>query len=378
MALDLQEFGGKLRRYREQLQVSVNEVSLSTGITLQRMELLENGSAIPTGDEILILADFYQCDYRFFISNERLAPFEQTENLYRRYGNEFSRDDRRRVQEFLYLCECEEFLMQTLNRVREEFRYEPRGTYFKGHAEEAADELRQHFRYSDDAVPSDVYSDFRTIGIHVFRRRLDNSNISGLTVRHPTAGPCILVNYSEDLYRQRFTAAHEAAHALMDKGDFVVSFSQWNKKDLIETRANTFASRYLLPPAVLRKLPVTQWTDAEILTWATKLKVSTAALAIGLKETGIIGDQECDKLMKVRVGRELKSDPELEGLTSNSLQRKKTLLERGLSSSYVWLCFEAISEGAITNAKAAEMLLVDDGELSELAEMFRVKTAVHD
>ena len=26
MALDLQEFGGKLRRYREQLQVSVNEV----------------------------------------------------------------------------------------------------------------------------------------------------------------------------------------------------------------------------------------------------------------------------------------------------------------------------------------------------------------
>jgi Zn-dependent peptidase ImmA (M78 family) len=164
----------------------------------------------------------------------------------------------------------------------------------------------------------------------------------------------------------------------MDKGDFVVSFSQWNKKDLIETRANTFASRYLLPPAVLRKLPVTHWTDAEILTWATKLKVSTAALAIGLTETGIIGDQECDKLMKVRVGRELKSDPELEGLTSNSLQRKKTLLERGLSSSYVWLCFEAISEGAITNAKAAEMLLVDDGELSELAEMFRVKTAVHD
>jgi transcriptional regulator with XRE-family HTH domain len=195
MALDLQEFGGKLRRYREQLQVSVNEVSLSTGITLQRVELLENGGAIPTGDEILILADFYKCDYRFFISNERLAPFEQTENLYRRYGNEFSKDDRRRVQEFLFLCECEEFLMQTLNRVREEFQYEPRGTYFKGHAEEAADGLRQHFRYSDDTVPSDVYSDFRTIGIHVFRRRLDNSNISGLTVRHPTAGACILVNY---------------------------------------------------------------------------------------------------------------------------------------------------------------------------------------
>jgi len=378
MALGLQEFGAKLSRYRNQLQLSVAEVSAATGIPEGRMQSLESGSTTPSGDEVLILADYFKCDYRFFVSNERLAPFEQTENLYRRYKDEFSKQDRWRVQEFLFLCECEEFLTEALKRPRTEFRYEPKGKYFKGHAEEAATQLRRHFVYGDETVPSDVYSDFRRIGFHVFRRRLDNSNISGLTVRHPYAGPCILVNYSEDIYRQRFTAAHEAAHALMDKDDILVSFSQWKQKDLVEIRANTFASRYLLPPVLLEKLPVTKWTQTEASRWATRLKVSTSALAIGLKESDKIDEAKYKELIQARVAQESKTDPELEGLTAKSLARKLSLLKRGLSSFYVSLCFDAISEGIVTNAKAAEMLLVDEAELSELAEMFHVKTAVHD
>jgi hypothetical protein len=53
---------------------------------------------------------------------------------------------------------------------------------------QAASALRKLFDYPDNTVPRDVYTDFRSIGIHVFRRRLHNSNISGLFVRHPTAG----------------------------------------------------------------------------------------------------------------------------------------------------------------------------------------------
>jgi Zn-dependent peptidase ImmA (M78 family) len=378
MALYLQEFGAKLRRYRDQLQLSIAEVSAATGVSEGRMQSLESGSATPSGDDILILADYFKCDYRFFVSNERLAPFEQTENLYRRYKDEFSKQDRWRVQEFLFLCECEEFLSEALKRPRTEFRYKPKGKYFKGHAADAATQLRRHFGYGDETVPSDVYSDFRRIGFHVFRRRLDNSNISGLTVRHPYAGPCILVNYSEDIYRQRFTAAHEAAHALMDKDEILVSFSQWKQKDLVEIRANTFASRYLLPPVLLETLPVTTWTQTEATRWAARLKVSTSALAIGLKESDKIDEAKYKELIQARVTQESKGDPELEGLTAKSLARKLSLLQRGLSSFYVSLCFDAISEGIVTNAKAAEMLIVDEAELSELAEMFHVKTAVHD
>lgn len=378
MPLDLQQFVAKLKRYRDQLQISIEEISIATGIEKERLGLFESGDAAPTGDEVLILADFYKCDYRFLVSNEQLAPFEQTENLYRRYGSEFSKDDRRRVQDFLFLCECEEQLQQALKRPRTEFRYKTHGKYYKGHAGDAAVRLRRHFGYAAEAVPSDVYADFRTIGIHVFRRHLENSNISGLTVRHPKAGPCILVNYSEDIYRQRFTAAHEAGHVLMDKDEVIVSFSQWKPRDLVEIRANTFASRYLLPPAVLERLPVGAWNPSEMTRWASKLKVNVITLAIGLKESGKIDERQYRELTDVRLGRELKTDPELEGLTAKSLERKRSLLERGLSVSYVSLCFDAISEGAVTNARAAEMMMVDENELSELAELFHVRIAAHD
>ena len=111
MSLDLEQFGDKLRRYREQLKLAVAEVAAQTGISEARLSGLERAQNVPSGDEVLILSDFYHCDYRFLISNERLAPFEQTENLYRRYGQEFSKEDRWRVQEFLFLCECEEQLL---------------------------------------------------------------------------------------------------------------------------------------------------------------------------------------------------------------------------------------------------------------------------
>jgi Zn-dependent peptidase ImmA (M78 family) len=377
MPIDLQQFAGKLKKYRDQLQLSLDEVSAGTGIELGRLVGFEEAATTPTGDEILILADFYRCDYRFFISNEKLAPFEQTEQLYRRFGDEFSRDDRSRIQEFLFLSACEEALMRMLNRPRQPFEYHPQGNYFKGHAADAAAKLRAHFGYSDSVVPLDVYSDFRKIGIHVFRRRLDNSNISGLTLRHPAAGPSILVNYSEDIYRQRFTAAHEAAHAILDKEDVVVSFSEWKGKDLVEIRANTFASRYLLPPEVLDRLPVRAWTGAELSRWAAKLRVSVQALAIGLKENGLIDDATLVTVSRARGDGNEKVDPELEGLAPRSVERKRMLMERGLSHFYVSLCFDAVAEGLITNAKAAEMLMVTEGELSDLAEMYNVKLIVH-
>jgi Zn-dependent peptidase ImmA (M78 family) len=377
MSLDTKEFGAKLTRYREQLKLLVSEVAVQTGIEESRLANLESGIQSPTGDEVLILADFYKCDYRFFISNERLASFEQTENLYRRHGDDFSKEDRWRVQEFLFLCETEQFLIQELGRNRAQFEFIPKGTFYKRHGEDAAAALRQYLDYGRNEVGSDVYSDFRKIGLHVFRRHLANSNISGLMVRHPSAGPCVLVNYSEDIYRQRFTAAHEAGHAILDRDDFIVSFARAGF-DLVEIRANTFASRFLLPPSFLQDIPVRNWSRDALAEWASKLKVSAIALAIGLKESGLITEDLYTELSLVKVPAHQKSDPELQGLEARQLQRKQALLERGLSNFYVALCFDALSEGIITNARAAEILLVSETDLTELANLFHVKLFAHD
>ena len=127
MPFDVAEFGRKLRRYREQRQLTHDEIVAGTGIALHRLEGFESGNLTPTGDEVLIFADFFQCDYRFFVSNEKLAAFEQTEYLYRRFGEEFSKTDRKSIQEFFFLCECEAFLLTELQRKTEPFHFTATG-----------------------------------------------------------------------------------------------------------------------------------------------------------------------------------------------------------------------------------------------------------
>jgi Zn-dependent peptidase ImmA (M78 family)/DNA-binding XRE family transcriptional regulator len=375
MSINLQLVGEKIRRYREQLQLSLDELSQSTGMAPERLVQFEKGEREPTGDEILILADFFKCDYKFFISNERLAPFEQTDELYRRYGTEFSKADRRNIQEFLFLCECEEFLVAELGRgqSRQPFRFSKSGDFFKGHGADAAGALRRHLGYKPNEIGMDVYEDLRRIGVHVFRRRLGNTGISGLYISHPKAGKCVLVNYSEDVYRQRFTVAHEGAHSILDdEADVVVSLAKWKKGDLVEVRANAFASRYLMPPEFLRAIPQQPpWDEEKATDWANRIKVNIEALGYALREEQLINDEFLERIKKLRLPVETKTDPELPAnLPQRVLEQKRHLLALGLSDYYVGLCFDGYAQGIVSRGRLAECLLMDDGELREVAELY--------
>ena len=374
MALDRLLLSKKLKKYRRQFKVSFEKLSDATGIEIDSLIAYEKEKKIPSGDEILILSDFHKCDYKFFISSEKLAPFEQTETLFRRHGNDFSKEDRWAIQELLFLAECEAYLVHNLQKQRKHhFKFTKSSDNHKSNGIKAAKELRKYLNYSSKVVPMDIYKDFRSIGIQTFRRKLNNSNISGLYIRHPVAGKCILINYSEDIYRQRFTAAHEAAHAILndDEDGVIVSFKD-KSSNYIEVGANYFASNYLMPPEFLKKIPEANSLDQQkALLWANKLKVSTEALAYALKNAKLI-DRQTEKLIKsVRVNRNLKVDPELsDNLSPNSLVRKKNLMERGLSNFYVNLCFESYNHNIITACRMAEMLLVEQSELFEIADIF--------
>jgi len=373
MPINLQALGSKLSKYRDQLTETLDEVAAATGIGAARLRSIERGEIEPTGDEVLILADHYHCDFKFFISNEQSAPFEQTETLYRAHGREFSKEDRTAVQEFLYLCDIEEFLMKELGHRVQPFTFAPSGTYFKGHGEAAAARFRKAMGHSERAVPRDIYEEFRSVGLHVFRRKLGNSAISGLFIMHPTAGKCALVNYSEDVYRQRFSAAHEMAHAIFDSSSGPsVSYFHPKGQDRLEWRANRFASCYLMPPEFLRKLPSpSSWTEAEAQHWANELRVSCEALGFALSEAQLVDEAASARIRSYRVPREAKIDPELpQSLNDTQRARKEALLERGLSDHYVGLCFDAYGQGFISLGRLAETLLCGRGELAEFARLY--------
>lgn len=373
MPINLQALGSKLSKYRDQLTQTLDEVAAATEIEANRLRSIEQGTVEPSGDEVLILADHYRCDFKFFISNDHSAPFEQTETLYRAHGREFSKQDRKAVQEFLYLCDTEEFLTKEIGRRLMPFDFSPSGTFYKGHGEVAAAEFRKAMGHPDRQVPRNIYEEFRTVGVHVFRRKLGNSAISGLFIMHPGAGKCALVNYSEDIYRQRFSAAHEMAHAILDsRAGPSVSYFKTQIPDILEVRANRFASCYLMPPEFLRHLPTpATWTEADTQHWANELRVSCDALGIALKEAKLVDEAISSRIRAFRVPREAKIDPELP-LTLNEMQyaRKVALLERGLSDHYVGLCFDAYDQSVISVGRLAEALLCSRGGLSELARLY--------
>lgn len=363
----------KINNLRSQLAVSLEALSQHTGISQNRITDIESGKCDPTGDEILILSDYFCCDHEILISENAESAIEKTEILYRMFGKDVSTHDRWAIQECIFFAENEVFLDSELKYKSKTFNHTPIGRHFKTQGRDGANALRQFLQYKFFELPLDIYKDFRSIGIKIFRRKLQNSNISGVFINHPSAGRIIVVNYSEDVYRQRFTVAHEAAHAIFDCNDEVsISFGKYDEGDLKELRANAFASNYLCPVDFIENTK-TAWTMHAVAEWSRKMQLNPVALSIALKDKNLITNEQLIEFKKIRVPQSLKVDPELILETGeHSRARKLALLEKGLSTQYVTKCFDAISQDFISRSKAAEMLLIAPTELDELMNLFRV------
>jgi Zn-dependent peptidase ImmA (M78 family)/transcriptional regulator with XRE-family HTH domain len=372
MPADLQLVARRLKSIRDNLEYTVSEVSSRTGLPIDRISGFESAGVAATGDEILILAAFYECDFRTLLDDQIPGPDAKTGILFRRFGATFSADDRRAVQEFVYLCQVEQSLESALGIRKQSFSAKPVERLHKDQGKTAAGQLRSKLGYRDNEVPRNVFEDFRQIGTHVFRRRLKNEEVSALYVNDNFAGHCVLVNYNEDIYRQRFSAAHEVAHSLFDSNDEVTltytrASTRYDAHDLKEIRANSFAAAYLMPPSVVANLKVTSPESAA--SWAQQLRVSTSALANALQANG--QHAAADIARTARVPASLKIDPEApESLTESQKERRLALLERGLSDHFVNLGFEAHHKGLISTGRLIEALRVDRSDLVEVAALY--------
>jgi Zn-dependent peptidase ImmA (M78 family) len=368
-------FGRKLASLRADFGQDLSSVSASSGIPAERLGALEHGQDEPTGDEVLILADHFRKDFRFFISDDACDPDDGIELLFREHGGELSTGDRVSIAEFAYLCRCQATLERELEvqSSLKTFNFRPKGRYYKGDGQECAEALRHHLGLGEKQVVRDVFATMRGMGMKVFRRRLENSAISGFYMNHPEAGHCILVNLAEGLARQRFSAAHELGHGLMDQKPITMSMvGEWTSSELVEVRANTFASHFLMPPALLADGNKTRWADpAEVSAWAERLRVSVPALLSALYGADLIDAEQRASLRSLASRPVDPPDPELEGaLTPEQVARKRALLERGLSKGYVNLCFDAYVLGIISGGLLAEMLLATPAETHAIAALF--------
>lgn len=377
MSFDTNKMATKLLRCRRNLEMSLVEVSELSGLSEDRLRAIESGHIEPYGDEILILADIYQEDFKYFISNEKLSASEKVEELYRVNGQNFTKEDKRVIQTFISLCSNEQFVWKSLHWEKSSFEVPLINQSFINNEDGiiVAKSLRKHLGYNGLESYQNLYNEFRKLGIHIFRRKLKKSGLSGLFIRHPEAGLCILINYDDNIYRQNFTLAHEVGHALMDGLDFNVSLNSDDRKAFREYRANSFASNFLMPQDIIKRIPKSLLTPDFIRNQANKFRVNVEPLLISLKNANVIDQTNFENLkrLSIKISKEEQQDYEFENLTDKLANSYTFTIERGLTPSYIKSCHQAFCENLISRERLAEMLLTDLYDIPQLLDLFNLK-----
>ena len=354
--------------------MTLNQASERTGISEARLQAIESGEIEPTGDEVLTIADVYREPVVFFITNERSASIEKASDLYRMYGRSFSSVDRQNIQEFLTLCRMEYEIEELLGRRPRTFAFNPGSVsrHMKRAGRETAEKLRFDLELGNHPI-EDPFQLARKLHCHVFRRKLHNSRVSGVMLRHDEFGPCILVNYSEGHYRQNFSLAHELCHTLLDN-DHAVSFSFHERSDeqreelrRREWRANAFASHLLFPHSVRQKLPLGTTADDRVRAVrraAEAYHINPVVVLYALKEAGRLSVAQVDGLKpRLTIPEREQEAADMAAETTKVQQRLTRLLEAGLAPEYVKTCLRAYREGEVSYGRLADALLVSPVDL---------------
>jgi len=377
MSFDYELLGKKLREAREGLLIELEEAAETLEMSPYDYVEVETGQRHLTGDQIVLLANLYRHDFRYFVTGDYPSAESQIQEMFRLNEN-ISQADRIAIQEFSRLCEYQAFLEELLGN-----QYDPLPDYgqrdfghkyYKRQGEEAATWERDRLILGRQPIPN-IFQLLTKQGMRVFRRKLEDRNISGLYLRHPVAGHCILVNSLDDIFRQNFSAAHEYCHALFDSGrQQQVSYENGATKQHapeLEWRADSFAGNFLVPKARLeldftRPSGETKWLELtrEV---ARRFSVNPKVVLIRFSEMDWINDELKRALFsdpRLIIHAHEKYDPEIPPQLSEGTKARVTqAIQRGLTWHFLKLCDEAYRQEKITYRKVLEMLLlpIEDG-----------------
>ena len=219
-------------------------------------------------------------------------------------------------------------------------------------AEQGALALRMHWGLGLDPIPN-LVEPLEERGIKVLAMNLPA--IDGLTarVRRDKGEPAsvIVVNQADWGERQRFTVAHEIGHMALDVSPKLNS----------EKAAHRFAGAFLMPAETLRAAigkhrKSMGWS--ELFGLKRVFGVSVQALAYRCRDLGIFSNSLFRSLFDEFASRGWRSPPYEEPYASQG----------EMPGRFERLCYRALVEGAVSEAKAAELLGISVHELNQRVE----------
>lgn len=240
----------------------------------------ENGQRVPGKEKLIALCQVLEVKLDFFSRQKsvRLEPsFRKLDKLpkqkqeeiverTRDYLERYLETEELTASEQLFKNKIKSFVCDSLDK-----------------AESAAELFRQKMKLGDNPL-SNIIEQLEDWGIKVFHEELGTDSISGMSSWQNSRESIIVINKSQNIDRQRFTALHEVAHGVLNLSD---NLSDREKEKICDR----FAGAMLIPASKLiaelgQKRSRIHLKELELI--KLQYGISVQALLYRAKELGII------------------------------------------------------------------------------------------
>lgn len=344
--------GNRLKRAREASGLSLRELeaAIHRQVSAQAIGKYERDEMMPSSTILLALAKALKISPEYLLSEREIELMGVD---FRKAPHASAKEER--TVEASVLDQVERYLeLEELLPDVDQLWDAPASKAFTIHriedAEQAAAALRHRWMLGIDPIPimAELLEDK---GIKVIALDLPE-NVSGSKAFVCRQGcedvPVIVINQKHNGERQRFTLAHELAHLVLRSND--LSDAEQEKA------ADRFAGAFLMAKDMVVRLLGSHRTSisiGELVELKKIFKVSIASLVVRCAQLGILPKAAYGRLWaQIKdLGWNSQLSTEPYRLPAEPPQR----MER--------LCLRAVTEGAISEARAAELLNVSVHEL---------------
>lgn len=254
MALTQEALGRRLQQARQSVALTQQEAADELGLARASVAQIEAGDRNVKSLEIVRLARLYGWSLASLLREDENADAEGPLNAFFRMQDALGESPELRSQLTWFSnvfreARIIELLLGDDPRVLppDYALREPRNTaeaYEQG--QELAHQERQRLGLGGGPA-QDVAEILAQQGVWAAASTMPD-HVSGICLFDSDIGVAVFVNESHNRSRRRFSYAHEYAHVLTDRRNRPSSVtSTKNSKELIERRANSFASEFLMP-----------------------------------------------------------------------------------------------------------------------------------
>lgn len=358
--------GTKIRKLREEIGLTQEELAKSVGLSSEFISLLELGRRSPSLESLSRIARFLNKEASFFILEKKDTFLSLTK------GEELDARTRSLMKRFKKYCDEYLKLEEMTGR-----QSDLAPLYTNITAEKMAAQERRRLDLGNHPLP-DVFFLLEQNGLHVWRYPVaEDINISGVFVfMDYKQAAFALVNSHLSLPQQILTAAHEYGHYLKDRHDGpVIDNLDIFIEDYItlyhtrERYAQTFALNLLMPPIKIieiieKDIRSKSLRFEDVLYIRRHFGVSLLSLLQMLKKLGYISVGQFKDFQKIDA---FQHERGIFGSTldSDRLGKKRQIL---VSERFKSLVLDACRMRKISVDEAAKWLRIDKRRISFLSK----------